>query len=85
MSIRVENLQRTFGNFRALRNVNLEIGENQLIAILGPSGSGKTTLLRILGGLDYPDRGSKGRVFLNEQEVTWTAAADRKVGFVFQH
>jgi sulfate transport system ATP-binding protein len=85
MSIRVENLQRTFGNFRALRNVNLEIGENQLIAILGPSGSGKTTLLRILGGLDYPDRGSKVRVFLNDQEVTWTAAADRKVGFVFQH
>ena len=85
MSIRVENLQRTFGNFRALRNVNLEIGENQLIAILGPSGSGKTTLLRILGGLDYPDQESKGRVFLNNQEVTWTAAADRKVGFVFQH
>jgi sulfate transport system ATP-binding protein len=85
MSIRVENLHRTFGNFQALRNVELEIGENQLIAILGPSGSGKTTLLRILGGLDFPDRGTDGRVFFNDAEVTRVPAAERKVGFVFQH
>jgi sulfate/thiosulfate transport system ATP-binding protein len=85
MSIRVENLQRTFGDFQALRRVGLEIEDNQLIAILGPSGSGKTTLLRILGGLDFPDRGTPGRVFFHEEEVTFLPAAERRVGFVFQH
>jgi len=85
MSIVVQNLHRTFGTFQALRGVNLEIGSNQLVAILGPSGSGKTTLLRILGGLDFPDRDSHGQVFLNGEDVTYLPAADRKVGFVFQH
>jgi sulfate/thiosulfate transport system ATP-binding protein len=85
MSIVVQNLHRTFGTFQALRGVNLEIGSNQLVAILGPSGSGKTTLLRILGGLDFPDRDSHGQVFLNGDDVTYLPAGDRKVGFVFQH
>jgi sulfate transport system ATP-binding protein len=85
MSIVVQNLRRTFGTFQALRGVNLEVESNQLVAILGPSGSGKTTLLRILGGLDFPDRGSDGRVLLNGEDVTYLPAADRKVGFVFQH
>jgi sulfate transport system ATP-binding protein len=85
MSIVTKNLRRTFGTFQALRGVNLEIADNDLVAILGPSGSGKTTLLRILGGLDFPDPGSEGRVLLHGQDVTDLPAADRKAGFVFQH
>jgi sulfate transport system ATP-binding protein len=85
MSIQTQNLRRTFGTFQALRGVNLDITDNQLVAILGPSGSGKTTLLRILGGLDFPDRGTDGRVIFHEQDVTNLPAAERKVGFVFQH
>ena len=85
MSIQTKNLRRTFGTFQALRGVNLDIADKQLVAILGPSGSGKTTLLRILGGLDFPDEGSDGRVFLHGEDVTHLPAAARKAGFVFQH
>jgi sulfate transport system ATP-binding protein len=84
MSIRIENLRRTFGTFQALRGLSLEIPSHQLVALLGPSGSGKTTLLRILGGLDFPDPGH-GRILLENEEVTHLPAAERKTGFVFQH
>ncbi len=50
MTIRIEQVNKFFGNFQALHDVNLEIPEGQLTALLGPSGSGKTTLLRIIAG-----------------------------------
>lgn len=84
MSIVLKNLRRTFGTFQALRGINLEIADHQLVALLGPSGSGKTTLLRIIGGLDFPDPGS-GSVSIHGEDVTEKPAADRKAGFVFQH
>ena len=84
MSIVVENLRRTFGNFQALRGIDLEIPDRQLVALLGPSGSGKTTLLRIIGGLDFPDAGN-GRVLIGGEDVTLEPAAGRRAGFVFQH
>ncbi len=84
MSILVQNLRRTFGTFQALRGINLEIADDQLVALLGPSGSGKTTLLRIIGGLDFPDPGH-GRILIHEEDVTERPAAERKAGFVFQH
>jgi sulfate transport system ATP-binding protein len=85
MSIVVRNLHRTFGRFKALNGINLEIGDNQLVALLGPSGSGKTTLLRILGGLDFPDPEESGEIILHGENVTQLPAAARRAGFVFQH
>ncbi len=84
MSIRIQDLRRTFGTFQALRGLSLEIPDRQLVALLGPSGSGKTTLLRILGGLDFPDPGH-GQIHLDGEDVTLRPAAERKTGFVFQH
>jgi sulfate/thiosulfate transport system ATP-binding protein len=82
MSIAVRNLSKTFGTFKALDNVNLEIEGGSLVALLGPSGSGKTTLLRIIAGLENP---TSGTVESYGEDVTNRAAQERNVGFVFQH
>src|SRR4029079_11539597 len=82
MSIAGRNLSKTFGTFKALDNVSLEIEGGSLVALLGPSGSGKTTLLRIIAGLENPNSGT---VESYGEDVTHRAAQERNVGFVFQH
>ena len=82
MSISVKSVTKRFGRFLALDDVNLDVPEGSLIALLGPSGCGKTTLLRIIAGLEYPDEGT---VLAREDDVTNRSARDRNVGFVFQH
>lgn len=85
MSIQAINISKTFGNYRALDNVNLDVPSGKLVSLLGPSGSGKTTLLRILAGLEYPDQDKGAKVLFHGQDVTDTAAGKRGIGFVFQH
>ncbi len=82
MSIEVRNLQKAFGQTVVCDNLNLDIPDGVLVALLGPSGSGKTTLLRIIAGLEVPDSGS-GR--FHGEDATHTDVRDRNVGFVFQH
>jgi sulfate transport system ATP-binding protein len=82
MSILLSNISKNFGNFSALHQVNLEIPEGELVALLGPSGCGKTTLLRIIAGLEQPDA---GRVLLSGEDKTEHHASHRGIGFVFQH
>jgi sulfate transport system ATP-binding protein len=82
MSIEIEHIDKKFGDFTALDDVNLSIPQGEITALLGPSGSGKTTLLRIIAGLEVPDA---GRVSFFGEDATNKLARDRKVGFVFQH
>jgi len=82
VSIEVRNLNKTFGAFQALTDVNLTVRTGELVALLGPSGSGKTTLLRIIAGLEFPTQGS---ILFNEEDVARRDARSRQVGFVFQH
>ncbi len=82
MAISLMGLTKRFGDFVALDDVSLEIGDGSLTALLGPSGSGKTTLLRIIAGLDVPDAGV---VWLAGRDVTRVPPQDRGIGFVFQH
>jgi putative ABC transport system ATP-binding protein len=85
--VKVEQLEKRFGEVRALDRVSFEVEAGEWIAIMGPSGSGKTTLINVLGGLDSP---SAGRVEvdgleignLGERELTRYRAD--KIGFVFQ-
>ena len=85
MSIEVRNISKTFGTFRALRNVNLRVPDGQLVALLGPSGCGKTTLLRIIAGLETPDPETGAELLFHELDVAATDVRHRQVGFVFQH
>lgn len=82
MSILVENISKSFGNYQALSQVNLEIKNGSLVGLLGPSGSGKSTLLRIVAGLEMPD---SGRIWLEGQDATELSLQQREIGFVFQH
>jgi sulfate transport system ATP-binding protein len=82
MAIEAHDVTKRFGDFLALDNVCVRVGDGALTALLGPSGSGKSTLLRIIAGLETPDA---GRVLIGEHDVTDTPARTRGVGFVFQH
>src|SRR5690606_41449631 len=82
MSIQISNINKRFGQFQALNNIDLNIQSGELVALLGPSGCGKTSLLRIIAGLETPDTGST--VFHGE-DVSGHDVRDRNVGSVFQH
>lgn len=82
MSIHIENVSKTFGDFQAIKPLDLIIREGEMVGLLGPSGSGKTTLLRIIAGLETNDT---GKIFFNDKEVTRLHVRHRKVGFVFQN
>ncbi|QZN94698.1 sulfate ABC transporter ATP-binding protein [Symbiopectobacterium purcellii] len=82
MSIDIRNINKQFGQFRALNEINLAINSGELVALLGPSGCGKTTLLRIIAGLEKPD---SGQIVFHGEDVSVHDVRDRNVGFVFQH
>jgi sulfate transport system ATP-binding protein len=82
MAIEVRNVGKRFGDFVALEDVSITVGDGALTALLGPSGSGKSTLLRIIAGLEAPDT---GEVVIGGEDVTRAPARMRGVGFVFQH
>ena len=72
---------------RALRGTDLEIDENEYVAIMGPSGSGKSTLMNIIGCLDTPTSGSYRLVGVDVSNMNASQLADvrnRQIGFVFQ-
>jgi putative ABC transport system ATP-binding protein len=84
----IRSASRTYpGGVRALREVSLEIGSGELVAVIGPSGSGKSTLLHLMGTLDRP---SDGRVEMRGHDVArlsdrrLSALRSRWIGFVFQ-
>ena len=82
MSIKISGVGKRFGDFVALRDINLNIPTGELTALLGPSGGGKSTLLRIIAGLELSDTGT---VEIEGNDATRLPAQKRNVGFVFQH
>ena len=65
--VKVENLCKNFGDFEALRNINLTVREGEKLVIIGPSGSGKSTLIRCINYLEEP---TSGKIYIAGKEVT---------------
>ncbi len=82
MGIEIKNVSKSFGTFKALEDININIKTGELIALLGPSGSGKTSLLRIIAGLENLDEGA---ILFDGNHITHINPKERNVGFVFQH
>ena len=84
--IRMVNVQKWYGDFQVLRDINLEVRRGERIVICGPSGSGKSTLLRCINRLEEHQQ---GHIVVNRVELTNDMrridAVRRDVGMVFQH
>jgi putative ABC transport system ATP-binding protein len=91
MLIEIRDLHRVYavgeGEVRALDGVDLDIEQNEYVAIMGPSGSGKSTLMNILGCLDTPTKGSyklKGKEIAERSDDELARIRNEEIGFVFQ-
>ncbi len=82
MQVRFENVFKRYGDFTAVKDLNLTIEDGALHFILGPSGCGKTTTLRMLAGLESV---SEGKIWFDDKDVTNDPAASRGIGMVFQN
>ncbi len=89
--LKLSNITKQYtlgGNtIEALRGVDLEFRENEIVSILGPSGCGKTTTLNIIGGLDRYTSGDliiNGRSTKDYKDGDWDAYRNHSIGFVFQ-
>ena len=89
--IELVNVEKTFhttaGNFTALKDVNVKIGQGEFVSIIGKSGSGKTTLINVLTGIDNPTRGEifvSGTPIHNLNEGQMAKWRGTTIGIVFQ-
>lgn len=84
--IKFINVEKHYGDFHVLKNINLEIQKGEVVVIVGPSGSGKSTLLRCMNRLETISSGELivNGVKLNDKKTDINAFR-KKVGMVFQH
>jgi putative spermidine/putrescine transport system ATP-binding protein len=80
-NLSLQNIEKSFGTFQALKDVNLDIGSGEFICLLGGSGCSKTTLLRIVAGLEEQ---TSGDMLLDGADLGKVACHERNVGMVFQ-
>ncbi len=80
--LRLVNLSKQFGKTIAIKGINLEIHDGELMTLLGPSGCGKTTALRCIAGLLTPE---EGEIYLGDERITDLPPEKREVGLVFQN
>ena len=87
--LEIRNLQKSFGDLRVLKGIDLAIHKGDVVAVLGSSGSGKTTLLRCMNFLEHADEGTMlfdgQKVELNHITHAEVHALRRRTGFVFQN
>ncbi len=83
--VRIEDLRKSFGQTEVLKGISLAVYPRQVVVVIGPSGTGKSTLLQCINLLSRP---TKGRIWLEEQEITAPGTdvnqVRRRIGMVFQ-
>jgi len=84
--IKIENLNKWYGDFHVLNDINLKIKEGEIIVVCGPSGSGKSTLIRCI---NFLEKFQQGKITVNDTELSDDAKKIRQVrsevSMVFQH
>ncbi|RWB19724.1 ABC transporter ATP-binding protein [Mesorhizobium sp.] len=81
-AIHLKNLGKKFGDFTALKTMDLEIADGEFMALLGPSGCGKSTTMNMIAGMEEP---TSGKILFGERDMAGVPMGRRGVGFVFQN
>jgi multiple sugar transport system ATP-binding protein len=80
--VAIENLNKTFGEVYAVKDVSLTVQDKEFMVLVGPSGCGKTTTLRMIAGLEEI---TSGEIFIGDRSVTHLPPRDRDIAMVFQN
>ena len=80
-SVTLSGIEKSFGDTRVIKGVDIAIGDGEFAVFVGPSGCGKSTLLRMIAGLDHP---STGDIRIGDRVVNHLAPKEREVSMVFQ-
>lgn len=81
-AIHLRSLVKKFGDFTALKTMDLEIADGEFMALLGPSGCGKSTTMNMIAGMEEP---TEGRILFGDRDMAGVPMGRRGVGFVFQN
>ncbi len=79
--VRIEHVSKSFGEFKAVDDVSLNIYKGEIFCLLGASGCGKTTLLRMLGGFETP---TSGKIYIDGEDMSAVPPYRRPVNMMFQ-
>jgi lipoprotein-releasing system ATP-binding protein len=85
--IEIINIEKSYGDLKVLKNINIQIENSSVVTIAGASGAGKSTLLHIIGSLDRPDKGDviiDGTSLFSLNDDKLSEFRNHKIGFVFQ-
>lgn len=80
--VKIENVEKSFGSIKVIRNVDIEADDGEFIVLVGPSGCGKSTMLRMIAGLEEV---TSGRIRIGERVVNNLNPKDRDIAMVFQN
>jgi len=80
-TLTLRNLRKTFGDFEAIKGVDLDVADHEFVVFVGPSGCGKTSLLRVIAGLEDV---TSGDLIIDGQRANEVGPADRGLAMVFQ-
>src|ERR1700731_4777211 len=80
--VKIENVEKSFGSVKVIRNVDIEAEDGEFVVLVGPSGCGKSTLLRMIAGLEEI---TSGRIRIGDRVVNNLNPKDRDIAMVFQN